>query len=447
MNEWFDAEQRAERAQQLTESHRWAEALAELDAALDINPSNINWQAQRGFLLDQLERFDEAVQAYRDVLESEPEDRETLLALGIDLERVGRLSESASLLERLRRFHPNFEPGFCFGILVHAELEQHERAEELFYLAQQLQEDCPNCFYHMGISLAERGEFERAVYCWGRVLSIDPGFEGVHGQMARAYRAAGDLASAQEWYLKAIREDPGDIELLFEMGTLLVEREKIDLAVIKFRQVLELAPDHVDGQFALSEVLLHQNAGEEALELLESVSELDSEYPGLALRIGAARLKLGQRDEALPFLEQAVEDAPTNKEALMLLGNCFLWLQRPEKAADQFRRIIALDNSLANVYHNLGVCCFLTNDHEQGIRHCRRALELKPDYLLAIVKLVLAYQRLGQFAESKEMIRCGLRVDRDNSLLKHLGRRMWRARLKYYVRRLGASFRVLFGRG
>ena len=38
MNEWFEAEQRIERAQELTESQRWAEALAELEAALAINP-------------------------------------------------------------------------------------------------------------------------------------------------------------------------------------------------------------------------------------------------------------------------------------------------------------------------------------------------------------------------------------------------------------------------
>ncbi len=447
MNEWFDAEQRAERAQQLTESRRWAEALAELDAALDINPSNVNWQAQRGFLLDQLERFDEAIEAYRDVLDAEPEDRETLLALGIDLERVGRLSESAAVLDRLRAFHPDFEPGFCFGILVCAELEQHDQAEELFYLAQHLREDCPNCFYHMGISLAERGEFKRALYCWERVLDIDAAFEGVRGQMARAHRAAGDPDAAHDWYLKAVREDPGDTDLLFEMGNLLFEQGKFERATTKFRQVLELSPDHVDAHFALAEVMLSQDKTDKAIELLSALHELDEEYPGLALRQGAAHLKLGQRDEALPFLELAVEESPTNKEALMLLGNCLLWLQRPEKAADQFRRIIALDNSLPNVYHNLGVCCFLTNDHEQGIRHCQRALELRPDYTLAIVKLVLAYQRLGRFPEAKGMILHGLKVDPDNSLLKHLGRRMWRARVKYRLGRVGAAIGRLFGRG
>jgi len=58
MNDWLEAEQRVERAQQLSESHRWAEALTELDAALAIHPTNALWHAQRGYLLEELDRTD-----------------------------------------------------------------------------------------------------------------------------------------------------------------------------------------------------------------------------------------------------------------------------------------------------------------------------------------------------------------------------------------------------
>ena len=61
MNDWFEAEQRVERAQQLSESQRWEEALTELDAALAINPNNATWHAHRGYLLEELDRWEEAV--------------------------------------------------------------------------------------------------------------------------------------------------------------------------------------------------------------------------------------------------------------------------------------------------------------------------------------------------------------------------------------------------
>ena len=190
MNDWFDAEQRVERAQQLCESRRWEEALAELDAALDVNPDNATWLVNRGFLLDQLERFEDAVDSYEAALLLEPGDRDTTLCLAISLTRTGRLTGALTRLDELAEQHPDFEPAYCYQIAAYAELGQHDKAEEAFYLAQQIRDDCPYCYDHMGMSLAHRGEFKRAIYCWERVLQIDPLFDTVRGQMARAYRAS-----------------------------------------------------------------------------------------------------------------------------------------------------------------------------------------------------------------------------------------------------------------
>ena len=64
MGDWLEAEQRVERAHLLSESQRWTEALAELDAAIAINPNSAPWHAQRGLILEELDRCGEAVQAY-----------------------------------------------------------------------------------------------------------------------------------------------------------------------------------------------------------------------------------------------------------------------------------------------------------------------------------------------------------------------------------------------
>ena len=90
MNDWQDAEQRVERAKELFDQHKWSEALAELRAAVAINPYNSGWLFNIGLTLDEMDRFDEAIEAYREALEIEPDDIEALNHLGTDLSRVGR---------------------------------------------------------------------------------------------------------------------------------------------------------------------------------------------------------------------------------------------------------------------------------------------------------------------------------------------------------------------
>ena len=150
MSDWIEAEQRAERAQQLLESECWPEALDELTAAIEINPHNAEWHGNRGYLLDQMGRHDDARGAYRLAVELDADNCEWLTALGLDLTRLGKLDEAIELFERIARLDPTNELAFCQRTAIYAYLNEHEKAEEMFYLAQQLKPDCPHCFYHLG---------------------------------------------------------------------------------------------------------------------------------------------------------------------------------------------------------------------------------------------------------------------------------------------------------
>ena len=174
MNEWIDAEIRAERALELSESQRWDEALTELDAALAINPEESDWLVQRARILDELERYEEAVEAYAEARRREIDSPELSTRLGVDLIRVGRYAEAVCLFEELAHERPEHEPAYCHRIAAYTRMGEHDLAEQMFYLAQQLNEGCPNCFHHLAESLACRGRFAHALYCWQRTLEIAP---------------------------------------------------------------------------------------------------------------------------------------------------------------------------------------------------------------------------------------------------------------------------------
>ena len=64
MNDWSDAERRVEKAQQFFEQRKWSDALREIRVATDINPHNASWFFNMGLILDEMGRFEEALQAY-----------------------------------------------------------------------------------------------------------------------------------------------------------------------------------------------------------------------------------------------------------------------------------------------------------------------------------------------------------------------------------------------
>ncbi|MCL2640168.1 MAG: tetratricopeptide repeat protein, partial [Phycisphaerales bacterium] len=166
MTEWDDAESRVEKAHELYERGDWEEALHELQAAIDINPYNASWYFNLGLTYDALNRFDDAIVAYRRALEMQPDDVEVLTALGHDCNRAGNFDEAIGFFQRVEAIDPSYEPGYCNRIASYAEQGDHEKAEEMFFLARQYKEKCPICYYNIGHSLFARGLFDRALWCW-----------------------------------------------------------------------------------------------------------------------------------------------------------------------------------------------------------------------------------------------------------------------------------------
>jgi tetratricopeptide (TPR) repeat protein len=436
MNDWFDAEQRVERAQQFTEAHQWNEALRELDEAIAINGQNALWHAQRGYILEELDRDEEAAEAYERSFNLDPGDNDVALALGVTLARLGRFGTALEVLDGLTQREPNFEPAYCHRIHLYSELGRHDQAEEVFYLAQQLDDECPDCFFHLGGSLAARGEYDRAVYCWQRVLELEPAYVGVNRQIGEAYRAKGEFALAREHLIRELRDDPGCIDLLLSLADLALQTGDTPAAIAKLEQLLELDPTHADARMALGRIRLRSGQPQQALELL---SQLDAEQPPdldfgeLGCLMGEAQMRLGRFAEAKARLLSAQEKDPQDLRTLILLGDANLALEKAAEAAEYYRRVIAVErNPFAQ--HRLAVCLLKLGRPSAALEQTLSALTTNPDFVEAMYHTALAHLRLANWREARRWIDRALKAAPENEAIRQLRESFWRYRLGHYFR-------------
>jgi tetratricopeptide (TPR) repeat protein len=429
MNEWMEAEQRIERALQLSESQRWDEALREVDAALGIDPHNSGWHNHRGFILDQLCRYEDAAAAYSTSLQYQANQREVMMALGLDLIRASRFGEAWQTFKQVIENWPEFEPAYCYSIIVFAELGDFDRAEEYFYLAQQLGENCPHCFYHIGWAKFKQKDFERAIFAWEKALELNPDYPGAYQHLAECYRALGDLSEARRYYLQALRCDPGDTEVLKDLADMLHQAGMLDAAAEKYRLITELEPECVSAIETLGEIALAQDRLKEAAESFRSALGIDPTYPGLHAKLGEVLFRQGRLRDAKRHLSIELEGHPDDTHALMFMGNCLLEMGRPTAAGYCFRRLVNLQPEAPGPHHNLAVCYFVSGRFEQGIAHCERALELRPDYVMTMHKLALALMHTGQTDRAAAVVARAGQLEPENPAIVQLRRRLRWCRL------------------
>jgi tetratricopeptide (TPR) repeat protein len=208
MNDWTRAERHAQRAQQYFKHGQWNRALAELRAAVRVNPHQSDWHFGMGMALEALQRHEEALDCFQRVLTLRGEDEPTLEHLGVNLIQVGRCREAVDVLAQLALLNPQCEAAYCYRILAHAMLDEHDQAEQMFYMARLLRDECPRCYEHIAQSLAAREMLDKAIWCWQRVLRLEHEHPDANLHLAHLLWQRGQRQRARMHFLEQIHREP-----------------------------------------------------------------------------------------------------------------------------------------------------------------------------------------------------------------------------------------------
>ncbi|GAG48607.1 unnamed protein product, partial [marine sediment metagenome] len=87
-------------------------------------------------------------------------------------------------------------------------------------------------------------------------------------------------------------------------------------------------------------------------------------------------------------------------------------------------RLVELSPGDAHARHNLAVSCFKLKRMREGVRHCRKALKIKPDYPLALYNLALAQMRLGRRKRARRFAARALALAPKDANIRRLWRRL-----------------------
>lgn len=442
MNDWLDAEAHANRALEMFERGRWAEAEAELRKALSLHPDHPEWHFNLGLTLEAAGRDAEALSTYERAIDLMPAEIEPLIAAGVVANRLGRFDQAVTWLSESLRQDPRSEPSHAHLMESHIRLGRYEEAETTFYLAQQALEDpSAHCLAMMGEAQYVQERYERANWCFREAVKIDPGFPRLRARLAAVYAAMDRPQRALQLFLREVRDDPGNVETLLDFGDLLVQLNRFPEAAEKFRRVLELEPANVDAHFRLADIAFICQRYEHAHLEYELVLKLDSQYPQVRLALAEALLQRDRVQAAAAHLRDELDlyradlDDDTPPPDLLRLGRLLLDAAMPQDAADVLERAeVPADQELRRL-RSLALARFRSDDRDGGVSISRRIIRLDPHSVYAMHNLALAALEENRLSVAAGWIRRGLRVDRHDVGLRRL-------RMRVLLARVGKFFRI-----
>ncbi|MAQ09548.1 MAG: sulfotransferase [Gammaproteobacteria bacterium] len=224
----------------------------------------------------------------------------------------------------------------------------------------------------------------------------------------------GARSEAESLCREAVRQDPGDVNFIALLGTILADRNEFDEAKRVLTQAVKVAPGHARAHEDLGAVLLNLGRAQEALPHLHKATELSPRNAGAFAKLGGALKLLGRHDEAETALARGMELSP-HQAKLEQATRLFVEgrFRASEKLAQELVRENPRDVNSALLLARIAINAHCYDDAEALLM---RITEIAPRFIAAWHDLGTVLKELNRFEEAVDVLSKAITLDQNNSL-------------------------------
>jgi tetratricopeptide (TPR) repeat protein len=320
-----------------------------------------------------------------------------------------------------------------------------ERINAFFAKATGLAGDDAALLKEVADFFAASRQIEKALPLYLRVLELRPDDSSAQEKLATGFVLTNQRPQAIEMLQQIIKEHPAKYqayELLADVyedeGRALERanqreeaRANFAKAAANYEQCLLIIPNHSKNYFQLAELFLGRlKEPDRAVKLLTEARRRFPGTPGFAYYLGLALREAKRPKEAVTVFEEALHEAELNASEMVNARFYFDYGATAEqaglydKAADLFKRSIALDPANAEAYNYLGFMWADQNMHlEEAEEMINRALQIDPNNGAYLDSIGWLHYRRGKFEQAlTELLRAAQNLPKgDPTVFEHIG--------------------------
>lgn len=368
-------------------------ALKLYEEALKIAPEFPEAEFQRGNALQSLGRENEAEKAFQKAIELRENWVLPMVSLGEILVHNKKYSEAETILNKVIEL--DAQNSLAYLALTEMRLKTKSASEVLKDLLQKLQH-----FPNPDASIwTARGAIERSL---------------------------GDISAAKTSFNRAFSLDKKNSFLLSEMIEISLAEKNFEDAVATAQTLVRFYPNSLSSKLLLTRVYAESGNTNEALKILETLDEKNSDVANLRSQILAAGTKdigllekqlendsknpliLGRLcsltrtnpSKALVYCQRASEVEPNNIEHAVGYGAALVQAKQFESAVNLLKKLVPFEPENFAIHSNLATALFELKRFSEAKNEFKWLTEKKPDLAVAYYFLAITHDNLAEYNEA-----------------------------------------------
>ncbi|MEI7611291.1 MAG: tetratricopeptide repeat protein [Betaproteobacteria bacterium] len=231
-------------------------------------------------------------------------------------------------------------------------------------------------------------KFSEAIDFMRRLLEISPTHAGYYNDCGVMQAALGHWSEAEALHRMSLVVDPSGMDAHFNLALMLFRQDKRTEALAELEVLEKMRPDFADLHALRAEILLAEEAPEEAVKSVLKAVELGLNSAEVLVNLSTALSQAGCGTEVEKLLRIALQIAPADSAAHYYLGNLLRAQGKTAEAESHYRQAIAIRPDFAEAHNNLGLTLQDQGDVVSAEEEFKCALNVAP-------KIGAVYNNLG----------------------------------------------------
>jgi Flp pilus assembly protein TadD len=163
--------------------------------------------------------------------------------------------------------------------------------------------------------LQEAGALDRAATLLEAIVSSHPDYAEAYNSLGVVYSRLGRHAEAQAAYRSVLELDPNSAKTYENIGVDAIGAGDLAAAAEALRRALALEPGLAGAHNALAAVHMRQRRPADATAEWKTALEINPRLFDALYNLGTTLYRAGQKDEARPYIQRFVDEAPPARYA------------------------------------------------------------------------------------------------------------------------------------
>ncbi|MCK5135470.1 MAG: tetratricopeptide repeat protein [Bacteroidales bacterium] len=327
------------------------EAETQFDQALEISTDDtFDALVNISIAFENIRHFELAIKYLLQAYRKQPDNLSVLYDLGYFYERLHRYEESMKYYHNYLDIDPYSDNVWYNVGIVYHKLEQYEKAVEAYDYSIAINQDYASAYFNKASVWVNAGKFDRAIEAYKEFLEVEPESTQAYCYMGDCYEQMNQLEDSLKTFQRVIELDNSDPEGWFGAGMIYHRMGMYQEAITYILKSIEFDNNNVDYWINLG--YANEDAGliDEAIKCYGYVTRVDAEdLDGWASLTGLL-MKEGLYDKALNFLREAYIHHPKEAGIKLKMAICHLKLGEKELAAKFLEEALEVNSSLVSEF-------------------------------------------------------------------------------------------------